>query len=88
MDAEAAGYLAHARDCLVTSLANDIRRAELSGECDPVGVTAEDDDLLCAESPRGDDAAQADGAVPDDRYRFTGADLGGDGCMMACTHHV
>ena len=76
VDAEAAGELAHALDGLVAALADDVRRAELARERDPVGVTAEDDDLLGAEPRGGDHAAQADRAVADDGHGLAGSDLG------------
>ena len=47
-------------------------------ERDPVGVAAEEDDLLGAEPLGGDHAAQADGAVADDGHRLAGADPGGE----------
>ena len=78
MDADAAGELAHALDRLVAALAHDVGGAELARQRDPVGVAAEDDDLLGAEALGGDHAAQADGAVADDGHRLAGADLRGD----------
>ena len=88
MDAKAAGELAHALDRLVAALAHDVGCAELFSERDPVGMPAQHDDLLGAEPPRGDDAAQADGAVSDDGHCLPRTDLGGDGRMMARAHHV
>ena len=64
--AEAAGQLLDALDRLLAALADDVGGAELAGERDPVGVAAQDDDLLGAEALGGDHAAQADGAVADD----------------------
>ena len=75
--AESAGELAHALDRLLAALAHDIGRAELARQRDPVGMPAEDHDLFRAEAPRGDDAAEADGAVADDRDRLPRADLRG-----------
>ena len=74
--AEAAGQLAHALDRLVAALADDVGRAELARERDAVGMAAEDDDLLGAEPPRGDHAAEPDGAVADDGRRLAGPDAG------------
>ena len=51
-------------------------------------MPAEEDDLLGAEALRGDDAAEADGAVSDDSDGLSRADFGGDGRMMARAHHV
>ena len=48
--AEAAGQLEHALDRLVAPLAHDVRRTELLGDRDPIGMTAEKDDLLGAET--------------------------------------
>jgi hypothetical protein len=52
------------------------------------GRAAEDDDLVGAEAPGGDHAAQADGAVTDDGRRVPGTDPGGDRRMLARPHHV
>ena len=86
--AEAAGQLAHALDRLLAALADDVGRAELSRQRDPVGMAAEEDDLLGAEPLGGDHAAQADGAVADDGHGLARADLGGDGRVVARPHHV
>ena len=51
-------------------------------------MAAQDDDLLGAESLRGNDAAQTDGAVADDGHFFPGLTLAADGGVMACAHHV
>ncbi len=88
MDAEAVGEFAHALDGLLASLAHEVGRAELSRQRDPVGMAPEDDDLLGAETPGGDDAAQADGAVTDNGHRLPWAYVGGDGRMMTRPHHV
>ena len=76
--AEAAGQLSHALDRLLAALADDVGRAELLRQCDPVRVAAEQDDLLGAEALRGDHAAEADGAVADDGDGLARADLGRD----------
>ena len=86
--AEAAGQLADPFDRLVAALADDVGGAELSSEGGAVGVVAEQDDLFGAESLRCDHAAEADGAVADDRDRVPGRDLGRDGGVVAGTHHV
>ena len=57
-------------------------------ERDPVGVAAEQDDLLGAEPLGGDHAAQADGAVADDGDRPARADPGGERRVVAGPHHV
>ena len=79
MGAEAARQLADALDRLLAPLADDVGGAELLRERDPVGVTAEDDDLLRAEALGRDHAAQPDGAVADDGRRSCRADPRGDG---------
>ena len=88
VDAEAVGELAHALDRLVAALADDVGRAELSRQRYPGRVAAKDDDLLGAEAPGGDHAAQADGAVTDDGDRLSAADLGDDRSVMGRAHHV
>lgn len=52
VNAIAAGELAHALNRLVAAFTNYIGCAELSSERDPVGMPAENDDLLGAEPPR------------------------------------
>ncbi len=88
MGAEAVGQLLHALDRLVAAFLDDVRRAELPGQRDPVLVVAEHDDPLGAEPLRGDHAAQADGAVADDRHGLAGPDLGGERRVVARRHHV
>src|SRR5207247_5608049 len=73
--AEAVRELTDALDGVGASLAHDVRRAELLCEGDPVGMPAEDDDLLRAEPLGGDHAAEPDGAVADDGRRPSGPDL-------------
>jgi hypothetical protein len=46
--AVAAGQLFDALDGLRAAFADDVRRAELARQRDPIVVAAEDDDLLCA----------------------------------------
>src|SRR2546426_10640398 len=75
-------------DRLVAALADDVRRAELHPESDPVGIAAEEHDPLGAEPPRRDYAAQTDGAVSDDGHGLSWADIRGDGGVVACSHHV
>jgi hypothetical protein len=45
--------------------------------------------MICsAKAPRGDDAAQADGAVSDDGHCLARPDLGGDGAEHdSCAHN-
>ena len=72
--AESAGQLADPLDRGVAPLADDIRRAELARQRNAVGVTAEHDDLLRAETTGGDDAAETDRAITND---------GGNSCPVA-----
>ena len=65
MGAVAAGELLHPLDRLRSTLADQISRAELLGQDDPVGVPAHDDDLLGSKPFRGDDPAQANRTVSD-----------------------
>jgi hypothetical protein len=86
--AEAACELPDALDRFLAPLAHDVGRAERLRERDPVGMTAEDDDLLRAEASGGDHAAEPDGAVADDRDGPAGTDLGGERRVVARRHHV
>jgi hypothetical protein len=88
VSAEAAGQLADTLDGLLTTLADDIRRAELLAESDSVGMMAEEDDLLGAETSGGDDTAQADGAVADNGDALATPDLRAEGRVVAGRHHV
>src|SRR5205807_1771379 len=88
VDSEAVGEIAHTRDRLVASLADNISCAKLSRQCDPIGMTPQNDDLLGTKSPGGNHAAQADGTVSDNGYCLPGTNFGDDRCMMACCHHV
>jgi hypothetical protein len=86
--AEAAGELAYQLYRLVASFAHCVGCAELPGQRDPVGMPAQDGDLLGAEALDGDHAAQATGAVTDNRHGFPRTDFGGDGRVMAGPPHV
>ena len=88
MRAEAVGQLAYALDCLVAALADDVRCAELLSERDPIWMAAEENDLLGPEASGGDHAAQADGAVANDGGGLARTYLGGEGRVVACSHHV
>jgi hypothetical protein len=59
--AAVAGRIAYPCDCLVTAVGNDVRRAELPRQRDPVGMTAKKDDAHGAEAAGGDDAARSAG---------------------------
>src|SRR5207302_7946898 len=74
MGAVAVGELTHALDGLVAAFADDVGRAEFARERYPVRVAAEEDDPVGAQALGGDDAAQADGAVADDRGDPAGTD--------------
>src|SRR6266508_3820659 len=88
MRAEAVCELADALDCLVASVAHDVRCAELLCERDPAGVPAEDDDPLRAKTAGGDYAAQPNRAVADNGHSLSWADPGGQSRVVACRHHV
>ena len=51
-------------------------------------MSAEDDDLPCTQTPRGDHATQTDRAVSHNRHDFSGTDLRAHGGMMAGAHHI
>ena len=72
MDAKAAGELAHTLNRFVAALAHDVGCAEFTRECDAIGMSAEDDDLPCTQTPRGDHATQTDRAVSHNRHDFPG----------------
>jgi hypothetical protein len=72
LDAVAVRELLDAFDGFGAAFADAVGGAELAGERDPVGVPAEDDDLLGAEALGGDDAAESDGAVANDRDLLSG----------------
>ena len=86
--AEPAGEFADPLDCLVAALADDVGGAKLLPERNALGVVAEQDDLLGAEPLRCDHAAEADGAVTDDRDRCAGSHVGRDSGVVAGSHHV
>ena len=84
--AEAAGQLADALDGRVATLADDVGRAELPGQRDAVRVAPEQDDLLGAEPPGGDDAAEPDRAVADDGDGLARPDLRRERRVVARPH--
>ena len=86
--AEAVGQLEHALDRLVAPLAHDVGRAELLCDGDPIGMTAEEDDLLRAESTGRDHSAQAHCAVADDGNGLAGTDPGAQRGVVAGRQHV
>src|SRR5205085_11530712 len=70
MRAKAAGELADVFHRSIAWLTDDIRCAERFAERDAVGMMAEENDLLGAAAPSGDDAAQTDRPVTNHRRRF------------------
>jgi len=72
----------------IATLAHHIGCAELSAKCDSVRMAAEENDLFCGETPCGNDAAQTDGAVADNRDAFARTDSRRHGRMMPRPHHV
>ena len=86
--AEAVGELANALDRLVAALTNDVSSPELLAERDPSRIVAEEDDLVGAQPLRSDHAAETHRAVADDCCGLTRRDLGCDGSVVTCPHHV
>src|SRR6185437_14015882 len=82
------GEIAHTLDRFLAPFADNVRRTEIPGQCDPVRVTTEHDDLLGAQPARGDDATQTHGAVADDSHSLAGADLRRPGRVVAGSHDV
>jgi hypothetical protein len=78
IDSKAISQLANSPDRLLASLAPDVGRSELSGECDSVGMTSEDDDLLGAQPLGGDHSAKTHRTVSHDRHRLPNRDIRGD----------
>jgi hypothetical protein len=75
-------------DSLRVAFADYVGCTEVPRERDPVGVTAEEDDPLRAETLGGDHAAKSDGAVSDDRDRLAWSDPRGKGRMVTRAHDV
>jgi hypothetical protein len=86
--AEAPGELEHSLDRPLASFADDLGGAELPRQRDAVGVTAEQDDPLGAQSTGGDDPAEADRAVADDGDDLPRADLRCASGVVPRAHHV
>ena len=80
--------LADALDCFLAALAHDVGGAELLPQRGPLGVAAEQEDPLGAETLRRDHTAQPDGAVADHGDRLAGANLRRQGRVVAGSHHV
>jgi hypothetical protein len=79
---------AHALNGFVAWLNDHVRCAELFAEGDPLPMTAQEDDLLEAEAPRGDHAAQTDRSIADTGGCFPRPNAGSACCMMARRQHV
>src|SRR5512133_2831883 len=88
MRTAAAGQLANALDRFVSALMNDISGAKPLAERSPSRIAAEEDDLVGAQSLRSDHAAETNRAVADDCCGLTRRDLGCNGSVVACSHHV
>jgi hypothetical protein len=69
---EAVGELADPFDRLLDPLGDDVGGAELLRQRGPLGVAAEDDDLIGTEALGGDHAAESDCAVADDGHLLPG----------------
>ena len=88
MGAKSAREFAHALDGRLAALADDLGRPERAGQRDAVGMTPQHDDPLGAEPARGNDGAQTNRAVADNRCDFAGTDLCGERGVVASTHHI
>ncbi len=88
VDAEAPGELAHALDGFPPAFAYDIGRTELLCERDAVIMAAHYDDLLGPETLGGNNPAQPDRSIPDDRHAPARLYPGSDGGVMAGPHYV
>jgi hypothetical protein len=88
MGAKPTGQLTYPLDRGVPSLADDIRRAEPARHGNAVRVAAEHDDLLRAETTRGNDPAETNRAVTNDRGDLARAYVRPQRRVMAGTHYV
>ena len=88
VSADAAGEIEHSLDGFLSARLDDVGGAKLTGHLLPVSVTTECDDALRAEPPGGQDGAQADGTVPNDRYRVTLLHPGHDRRVVPGGHHI
>ena len=75
-------------DAGIPPLLDDVRGAELARERLALRVPRHRDDRRRAEPLRGDDRAQSDGAVADDRDRVARADTRRDGGVVPGAHDV
>ena len=80
--------LADALDCLLAALTHDVGGAELLPQRGALGIAAEQEDPLAAESLRRDHRAQPDGPVAHDRDRLARTDGRRDSRVVAGSHHV
>ena len=76
MGAEAFGKRAHPLDRCLAALTDDVGGAERFRQGNPVRVTIQENDLLGAETPGGNHAAQANRTAADHRHGLAGADFG------------
>jgi hypothetical protein len=88
VNTEPASHIPDAGNRFLATLTDNIGGAELSGQCDPVGAPAHDNDLLGAETLGCDHAAKADRAVSDYRRGFTRGDTRHHGGVMPGSHDV
>jgi hypothetical protein len=88
VSADAAGEIEHSLDGFLSARLDDVGGAKLTGRLLPVSVTTECDDALRAEPPGGQYGAQADRAVPNDRYRVTLLHPGADCRVVPGGHHI
>src|SRR5512141_1568540 len=85
---ESAGDLFDAIDSFLATLAHDVRRSKFFRQRDSVWMTSEQNDLLGAESLRGDDAAKSDCTVSHDCRDLARSNLRCERSMMTSSHHI
>src|SRR5829696_5750922 len=88
IDAETARELAHPLHSCLTALADDVGRTELVRQRDPIGMTAEQDDLRGAEPLGGDHSAEPDCTVAHDSDGLSRRDLCSQSGVVPGAHHV
>jgi hypothetical protein len=70
VDSKAVSQLTDSLDGLFVALAHDVGCSEVFGECDSVGMAAQDDDSLSTETFAGDHAAETYCTVANDCHGF------------------
>ena len=88
MDTKARSEPADVLQAFLAALADNLRRAEHARERDAIRVTAEQDELLGAETLCGNDPTQAHGSVADNGNAIALSNSSGQRRVMAGAHHV